>query len=155
MANRKYNEKYTRELLTEAVANSISIADVLRYLQIPFSGGTHAHISRRLKQFDIDMSHFKRVARTGKAKRMAAHPGAHPCCPSARLSAAGGSRSAPGATRERRAVRLRGMWHRGRVERKTDSLARGSRQRGLAGQQEGEPPLSLPELPLADSDIRW
>ena len=62
MPNRKYHEKYTRELLTEAVANSISIADVLRYLQIPFSGGTHAHISRRLKQFDIDMSHFKRVA---------------------------------------------------------------------------------------------
>jgi predicted RNA-binding Zn-ribbon protein involved in translation (DUF1610 family) len=58
----KYNEKYTRELLTEAVANSISIADVLRYLQIPWSGGTHAHISRRLKQFGIDTSHFKRVA---------------------------------------------------------------------------------------------
>src|SRR5262252_4724079 len=58
----KYNEKYTRKLLTEAVANSISIADVLRYLQIPFSGGTHAHISRRLKRFAIDTSHFKRVA---------------------------------------------------------------------------------------------
>ena len=58
----KYNEKYTRELLTEAVARSISIADVLRYLRIPFSGGTHAHISRRLKQFGIDTSHFKRVA---------------------------------------------------------------------------------------------
>jgi hypothetical protein len=58
----KYNEKYTRELLTEAVANSISIASVLRYLQIPFSGGTHAHISRRLKQFGIDTSHVRRVA---------------------------------------------------------------------------------------------
>jgi len=62
MANKKYHEKYTRELLTEAVANSISIADVLRYLQIPWSGGTHAHISRRLKHFGIDTSHFKRVA---------------------------------------------------------------------------------------------
>jgi predicted RNA-binding Zn-ribbon protein involved in translation (DUF1610 family) len=62
MANRKYHQKYTRELLTEAVANSISIADVLRYLQIPFSGGTHAHISRRLKKLGIDTSHFKRVA---------------------------------------------------------------------------------------------
>ena len=61
MPNR-YNEKYTRELLVEAAANSISIADVLRYLKIPFSGGTHAHISRRLKQFGIDTSHFKRVA---------------------------------------------------------------------------------------------
>jgi len=58
----KYNEKYTRELLTEAVANSISIADVLRYLGIPFSGGSHAHISRRLKQLGIDTSHFRRVA---------------------------------------------------------------------------------------------
>ena len=62
MANNKYSEKYTRELLTEAVANSISIADVLRYLQIPFSDGTHAHISRRLKKLGIDTSHFKRVA---------------------------------------------------------------------------------------------
>ena len=62
MLNRKYHEKYTRELLTEAVANSISIADVLRYLKIPWSGGTQAHISRRLKQLGIDTSHFKRVA---------------------------------------------------------------------------------------------
>ena len=61
MPNR-YNEKYTRELLVEAAANSISIADVLRYLRIPFSGGTHAHISRRLRQLGIDTSHFKRVA---------------------------------------------------------------------------------------------
>jgi predicted RNA-binding Zn-ribbon protein involved in translation (DUF1610 family) len=58
MAKNKYGEKYTRELLTEAVANSISIADVLRYLQIPWSGGTHAHISRRLKRLGIDTSHF-------------------------------------------------------------------------------------------------
>ena len=62
MANNKYNEKYTRELLCEAVANSISIAGVLRYLGIPWSGGTHVHISPRLKQLRIDTSHFKRVA---------------------------------------------------------------------------------------------
>ena len=62
MANNKHHEKYTRELLTEAVANSISIADVLRYLQIPIAGGAHAHISRKLKHFGIDTSHFKRVA---------------------------------------------------------------------------------------------
>jgi predicted RNA-binding Zn-ribbon protein involved in translation (DUF1610 family) len=62
MANNKYNEKYTREMLTEAAANSISIAGVLRYFGIPMSGGTHAHISRRLKRLGIDTSHFKRVA---------------------------------------------------------------------------------------------
>jgi predicted RNA-binding Zn-ribbon protein involved in translation (DUF1610 family) len=62
MANNKYGEKYTRELLTEAVANSISVAGVLRYLEIPLAGGTHAHISRKLKRLGIDTSHFKRVA---------------------------------------------------------------------------------------------
>src|SRR5215471_8950222 len=66
MANHKYNEKYTRELLTEAAANSISIAGVLRYLGIPFSGGTHAHISRRLKQLGIDTSHFLGQAHSRK-----------------------------------------------------------------------------------------
>lgn len=55
---RKYT--YTPELLTEAAANAASIADVLRYLGIPWSGGTHAHISRRLKHFGIDTSHFRR-----------------------------------------------------------------------------------------------
>jgi hypothetical protein len=52
----KYNEKYTRELLTEAVTNSISIAGVLRYLEIPWSGGTHAHISRRLKRLGMRLA---------------------------------------------------------------------------------------------------
>ncbi len=36
MPNR-YNEKYTRELLTDAVANSISIADVLRCIDGPLA----------------------------------------------------------------------------------------------------------------------
>ena len=62
MANNKHSEKYTREVLTEAVKNSISIAGVLRYLEIPLAGGTHAHISRKLKKLGIDTSHFKRVA---------------------------------------------------------------------------------------------
>src|SRR5262245_12061574 len=55
---RNYNEKYTRELLIEAVANSISIAEVLRYLHVPLARGAHAHIGRKIKQFGIDTSHF-------------------------------------------------------------------------------------------------
>jgi len=58
----KHRAKYTRELLTEAAANSISVVGVLRYLGIPIAGGSHAHISRKLKQLSIDTSHFKRVA---------------------------------------------------------------------------------------------
>ncbi|MEV7806320.1 hypothetical protein AB0O28_25570 [Microbispora sp. NPDC088329] len=52
--------KYTPELLAEAAAKAASIADVLRYLGIPWSGGAHAHISRRLEHFGIDTTHFGR-----------------------------------------------------------------------------------------------
>lgn len=50
--------KYTRELLQEAVAHSTSIAGVMRYLNVVAAGGTHAHLSRRIKKFGIDTSHF-------------------------------------------------------------------------------------------------
>ncbi|MGH3333670.1 MAG: HNH endonuclease [Nocardioidaceae bacterium] len=50
--------KYTKELLEDAVENSLSIAGVLRYLGIVESGGMHAHISRTIKRFDIDTQHF-------------------------------------------------------------------------------------------------
>ncbi|MFI9644593.1 hypothetical protein ACIG87_31880 [Micromonospora sp. NPDC051925] len=50
--------KYTPEMLAQAAAQSRSIADVLRLLGVRFSGGSHAHISRQLKRFGIDTSHF-------------------------------------------------------------------------------------------------
>jgi hypothetical protein len=50
--------KYTREVLTAVAAQSRSIAEMLRRLGIRQSGGAHAHISRRLKAFGIDTSHF-------------------------------------------------------------------------------------------------
>lgn len=56
--------KYTRELLEDAVAHSLSIAGVLRYLGVRQSGGAHAHISRTIKRMEIDTSHF-----TGKGWR--------------------------------------------------------------------------------------
>lgn len=54
--------KYTPEMLAEAAAESLSIADVLRRLGITIAGGNHAHISRQLKRFGIDTSHFRRTA---------------------------------------------------------------------------------------------
>ena len=54
--------KYTPEMLATAAAASLSIADVLRRLGITLAGGNHAHISRQLKHFEIDTSHFHRVA---------------------------------------------------------------------------------------------
>lgn len=52
------NHKYTKELLTEAVSNSFSYAGVLRYLNVKQAGGNHTNISRQIKNFEIDTSHF-------------------------------------------------------------------------------------------------
>ena len=54
----KYNIKYTEEELKKAIKNSISIAEVLRNLKLPISGGYHSHVSKRIKLFNIDTSHF-------------------------------------------------------------------------------------------------
>ena len=51
--------KYTRELLEEAVAASTSVAGVLRHFGLNQTGGSHAHISRTIKSFGIDTSHFR------------------------------------------------------------------------------------------------
>ena len=54
--------EYTKELLEEAVAASISTAGVLRYLGLREGGGTHAGINRRIKNYEIDTSHFRGMA---------------------------------------------------------------------------------------------
>ncbi|MFB7663753.1 HNH endonuclease [Kitasatospora sp. NPDC056138] len=50
--------KYTRELLTALAAESASINDMMRRLGVPMAGGTHSYLSRRLKHYGIDTSHF-------------------------------------------------------------------------------------------------
>jgi hypothetical protein len=50
--------KYTPELLAEAAAAARNITEVMRLLGVRVSGGSHAHISRQLKRFGIDTSHF-------------------------------------------------------------------------------------------------
>jgi len=50
--------RYTKEVLTDAVQNSHSIMGVMRYLNLKAAGGTHSHISKRIKDFGIDTSHF-------------------------------------------------------------------------------------------------
>ena len=59
--------KYTEEVLREAVAHCESFAAVVRYLGIVEAGGNHTHISRRIRRFGIDTSHFSGQAwRKGK-----------------------------------------------------------------------------------------
>ncbi|MGB2567545.1 hypothetical protein ACPFP2_03705 [Micromonospora citrea] len=50
--------KYTPERLGEAAAAARNVTEVLRLLGVRVSGGSHAHISRQLKRFGIDTSHF-------------------------------------------------------------------------------------------------
>ncbi len=54
--------KYTKEVLTEAVVNSKSVAGVLRHLGLRQAGGTQAWISKKIKDFEIDTTHFTRQA---------------------------------------------------------------------------------------------
>lgn len=53
------HQKYTKELLAAATIKSESVAGVLRELGLKASGGNHSHISRRLKSYEIDTSHFR------------------------------------------------------------------------------------------------
>lgn len=50
--------KYTKEVLSEAVAASYSVMEVLDYLGLKKAGGTHSHIKGKIEKFEIDTSHF-------------------------------------------------------------------------------------------------
>ncbi|MER7669139.1 HNH endonuclease [Kitasatospora sp. NPDC096128] len=50
--------KYTRELLAALAAESTSVNEMMRKLGVPMAGGTHSYLSKRLRHFGIDTSHF-------------------------------------------------------------------------------------------------
>lgn len=61
------NQKYSKDILAEAVAHSTSFAGVLKYLGLKQAGGTHSHIANKVREYDIDYSHFVSQAhRKGK-----------------------------------------------------------------------------------------
>ena len=53
---------YTKELLEEAVAASISTAGVLRYLGLRAGGGSYVVVNRKIEAYGIDTSHFRGMA---------------------------------------------------------------------------------------------
>lgn len=56
---RQRYERYTEEILREAVAGSRTISDVLRHLgHTRINGNIHAHVAKRIRGFAIDTSHF-------------------------------------------------------------------------------------------------
>ncbi|MFF2141335.1 HNH endonuclease [Kitasatospora sp. NPDC058190] len=50
--------KYTRELLASLAAESSSVNEIMRKLGVPMAGGTHSYLSKRLRHYGIDTSHF-------------------------------------------------------------------------------------------------
>lgn len=61
--------KWTREVLQEAVTASTNMCEVLRHLGLEIVGGHHTHISRRIKAYGIDVSHFQLPTLRGKVRR--------------------------------------------------------------------------------------
>ncbi|MFF7645985.1 HNH endonuclease [Streptomyces canus] len=61
--------KWTREVLEQAVASSTNMCEVLRRLGLEVVGGHHTHISRRIKAYGIDTSHFRLPTQRGKPRR--------------------------------------------------------------------------------------
>lgn len=61
--------RWTRDVLARAVAESTNMCEVLRHLGLEVVGGHHTHISRRIKAYGIDTSHFKVPTRRGKPWR--------------------------------------------------------------------------------------
>ncbi|UQA95208.1 HNH endonuclease signature motif containing protein [Streptomyces halobius] len=55
--------KWTREILQAAVSAATNMCEVLRHLGLEVVGGQHTHISRRIKAYGIDTSHFTTVVR--------------------------------------------------------------------------------------------
>ncbi|MGW2721887.1 HNH endonuclease signature motif containing protein [Streptomyces sp. NPDC001492] len=60
--------KWTREILEPVVAASTSVNEVLRRLGLDVVGGHHTHISRRIKAYGLDTSHFTAVVRTERQR---------------------------------------------------------------------------------------
>ncbi|MCM1970824.1 HNH endonuclease signature motif containing protein [Streptomyces sp. G1] len=60
--------KWTRQILEPVVAQSSSVNEVLRRLGLDPVGGHHTNISRRVKAYGLDTSHFTPVARTERQR---------------------------------------------------------------------------------------
>ncbi|MFJ9434722.1 HNH endonuclease signature motif containing protein [Streptomyces sp. NPDC101490] len=61
--------RWTREVLAEAVAASTNMCEVLRRLGVEVVGGQHTHISRRVRAYGIDTSHFRAPSGRGRPRR--------------------------------------------------------------------------------------
>ncbi|GGN53502.1 hypothetical protein GCM10011579_011780 [Streptomyces albiflavescens] len=61
--------RWSRAVLAPAVAASESVNDVLRHLGLEVVGGHHTNISRRIREYGLDTSHFTSHPRRSKEGR--------------------------------------------------------------------------------------
>ncbi|MFF2011120.1 HNH endonuclease signature motif containing protein [Streptomyces sp. NPDC058195] len=61
--------KWSRDILQAAVSASTNMREVLARLGLDVVGGHHTHISRRIKAYGIDISHFGAPHRKGRPWR--------------------------------------------------------------------------------------
>lgn len=59
--------RYTRDLLEEAATHSTSMREMVEYLGIPPYSSAYTHLTRRLRHFAVDTSHFRRQGPAGAA----------------------------------------------------------------------------------------
>lgn len=59
---------WNKEKLEEAIANSFNYCDVLRYLNIPLQGNNSCTLKRKIKEFNLDISHFTLKGNTRSRK---------------------------------------------------------------------------------------
>ncbi|GBP99807.1 HNH endonuclease [Streptomyces spongiicola] len=67
--------RWTRDVLEPVVEASTSVTEVLRRLGLDVVGGHHTNISRRIRAYGIDTSHFRATARAGVERNPAAPGG--------------------------------------------------------------------------------
>ena len=60
--------RWTRHVLQAAVSASTNMREVLSCLGLEIVGGNHTHISRRIKAYGIDTSHFQVPIRRGERR---------------------------------------------------------------------------------------
>lgn len=60
--SRAHNKRYSSEQLEAATAESNSVMEVMRKLDMRMAGGSHYHLSQRIQKMGLDTSHFTRQA---------------------------------------------------------------------------------------------
>ena len=63
--------KYDKPLLAPIVASSRTLADVIRKLGLPVTGGNYRQISARLRVADVDTSHFRQRTHAARCNAVA------------------------------------------------------------------------------------